>query len=260
MIAFIAATALAWGPTGHRVVGQVAEQHVSKKTAKALRELMPTESLARSSTWPDHVRSDREMSWVTPLPDPLEQLAREHSGAWHYLNADPGQSLQDAQKRQPENLLTALSRFEALAGDESADPEARRIAIRWIVHLVGDAHQPLHVGPAESHGGNKVVVYWFDQRSNLHRVWDEHLIDHTELSYTELADFVDHASAADVATWQNARPVHWLEESQALVPGLMPEEQLLSWPYAYQHSSTVEQRLLQAGVRLAGVLDRVFAP
>ncbi|MFT5459717.1 MAG: hypothetical protein ACI9K2_006232 [Myxococcota bacterium] len=258
MITLLATAALAWGPTGHRTVGLIAERHIQRRTARALSRLMPEESLARASTWPDHIRSDDAMLWVAPLPPALAELAREHHKQWHYLNADPGQSLVDAQAAQPENLVVGLERFVALAADTTADPEARRIAIRWIVHLVGDAHQPFHAGSAADWGGNKIAVTWFDRPSNLHRVWDEDLIAHTELSFTELAAFVDHASAEDIATWTSAAPVDWLAESQALVPGAVPTDPALSWAYAYTHTGTVERRLVQAGVRLAGVLDRVF--
>ena len=260
MIVLLTTAALAWGPTGHRAVGLIAERHLDKKTAKALEQLMPTESLARASTWPDHIRSDHDFAWVSALPPALQELARAHHKTWHYLNAEADQSLAEAREAQPENILTALERFRALAADESADPEARRVAVRWIVHLVGDAHQPLHVGSAKDWGGNKIVVHWFEEQSNLHRVWDEHLIDHTQLSYTELVDFVDHVSASDAATWSQATPTQWLEESKALVPSVLPEDPLLSWDYAYTHTATVERRLVQAGVRLAAVLDEVFAP
>lgn len=252
-VALLVAPALAWGPTGHRAVGLVAERHVAPETLAAIVDLMGSESLARAATWPDEIRSDP--AWRAKAPDDWRQ---------HFINAPRGEDLSFSVSDDPErptiNLYTAVQRYEAVLGDASAPAEERRVALRWLVHLAGDAHQPLHAGTGEDRGANQVTVAFFDEKTNLHTVWDERLIQHTELSYTELADFIDHPTDAQVREWQAAPVTTWLEESRALMPACYETgDGWLSYAYVWQHTPTVERRLLQAGVRLAGQLDRVLA-
>jgi hypothetical protein len=240
-------TVFAWGATGHRAVGLIAEQHLSRRATRALETVMEGESLARASTWPDEIRSDP--TWQARLPE---------SSSWHYINAEPGEAV--VRPEEPDNLWRALERFEEQAADRSLPTETRRQAVRWLVHLIGDAHQPLHAGYADDRGGNRVSVRFFGESTNLHRVFDEHLIEHSRLSYTELAAFVDIATPAEVATLQAAGPGVWLSESRTLLTDIyaVGDEGELSWSYVWAQTPVVERRLMEAGVRLAGVLERIF--
>ena len=246
---FLVTGALAWGQTGHRAVGLIAERHAAPATLRALRALMGDESLARASTWPDEKRSDAV--WTAANPD-----------AWrdHFINAEPEGTLAASRDAQPRNIWTALERWEAVLADPSQPAEARRDAVRWLAHLVGDAHQPLHAGRESDRGGNTVDVRWFGTATNLHALWDEHLIAHTALSYTELVAFIDHPSPAEVAAWRAGTAADWLAESRALLPALYEVGEPANPAYAYHfaHWPTVERRLVQAGVRLAATLDRAL--
>lgn len=238
--------ALAWGPTGHRAVAHIAQQHIGRKTQRRLSVLMGTESLVRASTWPDEIRSDPQ--WSQRLPT---------AHRWHYINAPPGQPI--APTDDPDNLLSAIEHWSAVAADTDADADLRRQAVRWLVHLVGDAHQPLHAGHAEDRGGNDVAVTFFGEDTNLHRVMDEHLIDHARWSYTELALAVDVATPEDIQRLQRAQPLDWLMESRALLPEIYAiEDGALSWGYVYRTQPLVERRIAEAGIRLAGLLDAVL--
>jgi hypothetical protein len=247
MLWMLVPAAIAWGPTGHRAVGLIAERHLSRRARRGLSGVMGAESLARASTWPDEIRSD-----------PVWQEREPSSSRWHYINAPPGQPI-----REPEgedNLWRALERFEQQAADPIRPIEERRIAVRWLVHLVGDAHQPLHTGYAADRGGNSIQVRFFEQQTNLHRVFDDHLIEHSKLSYTELADFIGQSSPQEVSRLQASGLAQWLSESRALLPGIYAlGDQSLGWAYVWQHTPMVERRLREAGIRLAGVLERVFA-
>lgn len=245
-------SALAWGPTGHRTVGLLAQRHVSPATLAEIEGLMGAESLARAATWPDEIRSDP--AWKAREPNAWRQ---------HFINAPAGSPLDftSATGQEPGDIFAAIGHYERILSDRSQPDEARRIALRWLVHLVGDAHQPLHSGHAEDQGGNKVTVAFFDEKTNLHKVWDEDLINHSRLSFTELADFVDTASPDTQRLWAEATAATWLEESRALMPACYETgDGWLSWDYAWRHSPTIELRLQQAGIRLAATLDRALAP
>jgi hypothetical protein len=139
-------------------------------------------------------------------------------------------------------------------------PRLERIrALKWISHLIGDLHQPLHVGRGDDRGGNEVLVLWFNEPSNLHSVWDSKIIESSQLSFSELAELVNHPTAEEVREWQASGPREWARESQELRAAYYTiGDRRLSFRYMHDHWLTVERRLVQAGVRLAGELNRLL--
>jgi len=235
----------AWGQNGHRVVGQIAESHLSAEAKRGVEALVGPDSLPRISTWADEIRSDR--SWDEAIP-------------WHYINIPPGGELETAERVSAGDVLAALERFEGVLRNEASSREEKAVALKFLVHFVGDVHQPLHTGYASDRGGNDVLVLWFDAPSNLHSVWDSELIEHQRLSYSELAAFIDHPTPEQVAAWQATGYREWIAESRAQLDQIYDlGNRRLSWHYAYRATPIVERRLLQAGVRLAGLLNRIFA-
>jgi len=238
--------AAAWGQTGHRVVARIAEHHIAPETAAAIDDLIGPDSLVRVATWADEIKSDP--SW-------------KHASPWHYIDFPPGTSLDDAERSPQGDLLEALNRFSAVLRDPDAARSDRVTALKFLVHLVGDAHQPLHSGYAADRGGNDVLVLWFGDPTNLHSVWDAKLIDHEQLSFSEMAELLDHPTAEQVADWQASDFRQWITESRGLLDQVYDlGDRRLSWGYAYHATPIVEHRLLQAGVRLAGLLDRLLGP
>jgi hypothetical protein len=118
----------------------------------------------------------------------------------------------------------------------------------------------MHVGRGDDRGGNDTVVLWFGEPSNLHSVWDGKLIENSELSFTELAELVDHPSPDELRLWQATRPADWARESQELRAAVYAiGDRRLSWKYVRDQWPVVERRILQAGVRLAATLERLLA-
>lgn len=243
-LALGAAPAAAWGPNGHRAVGQIAENHLTPEARAALEELMGPESLARAGTWADEIRSDP--AW-------------DHAAPWHYINVEDDETLETTRRSSRGDVLSAMETFEAVLRNPEAPREERIEALRFLVHFVADVHQPLHVGRGGDGGGNGVLVLWFDEPTNLHTLWDTHLVEHQALSFTELARFLDHPSPEEVAAWQDAGYEDWIAESFALRDRVYDlGDRRLGYRYAYHAVPVVERRLLQAGVRLAGLLDSIF--
>ena len=247
-------SAMAWGQNGHRIVGKIAENHLTPEARQAVADLLGAETLARASTWPDEIKSDR--SW-------------RHASPWHYINVEPGETFEDATKNPNGDILEALAQFEAVLRDAGSSKQAKAEALRFTVHFVGDIHQPLHAGYGKDRGGNDIKVNWFGEPTNLHAVWDTELIEYESLSYTEFAAFIDHAKTAQINTWQQAPALEWAKESRALLEdvyevgnNLSEENSLpnLGYSYTFKNKSTLQQRLLQAGIRLAGVLNAIFMP
>jgi hypothetical protein len=248
------AAAWGWGHNAHRVVGEIAERHLSDRARREIAVILDGDGLAEVATWPDEVRSDP--AWVHAVP-------------WHFLSIDDGETLATTARSADGDVLEAMQRLEAVLRDPQAARERKAEALRFYVHFVGDVHQPLHVGRRDDRGGNTIRVQWFGEGRNLHSVWDEGLIESRRLSFTELTRFIDQAAPQDVARWQAAPYEEWVRESYCLRPAVYDfgpdapadpgDEPQLGYRYAYRKMPLVEDRLLKAGVRLAGRLDAIFA-
>lgn len=241
--------AFAWGKTGHRIVGQVAETYLSEPAANAVQEILGPEGLAEASDWPDYMRSNPDSFW------------RSEANPWHYVTIPEGMTYAEVTPPEGGDAIMALAKFRAIAMDKNAPLEDRQLALRFIVHLVGDLQQPLHAGNGTDRGGNWVDVYFFEELSNLHEVWDEKLIQHEELSYTEWASWlVQKITPDDLGEWGAATPAQWADESAAIRDTIYPESQILSYDYAYLARPILNQQLSKGGVRLAAYLNAMFEP
>jgi hypothetical protein len=240
----LAPSAVAWGPTGHRAVGRIAEHHLTPEAAREVVELLAPEQLAYVTTWADEIRS--EPDWAKGDP-------------WHWVTIPDGQAYDATPKSPGGDVLEAISRFEKVVADRTAPRPERAQALKWIAHLVADIHQPMHVGRGDDRGGNEVLVLWSGQPSNLHGVWDDKLIDSSELSFSELVDLLDHPRPEQVREWQAGGPRAWAIESQQLRRAAYElGDRRLSYRYVHDQWPTVQRRLLEAGVRLAGELNRLL--
>lgn len=235
---------LSWGVTGHRAIGLVAEQHLSAKAKKKLKQLLGHESLAMASTWMDEIRSDSTYNYTTD---------------WHWVTVETGKTYDESPKNPNGDVIMTLERLIAELKSGKLD-QAKQIAhIKMLVHLVGDIHQPLHVGCCDDRGGNSVKVKWFRNDTNLHTVWDSNLIDDTKLSYTELALALGEPSPENLAKWQKASVRDWANESMAYRKQVYATgDGNLSYKYSYNNMDLVKQRLTQAGIRLAGILNQIY--
>lgn len=235
----------AWGPNGHRVVGRIAMNHLSEEAARAIECLIGPEGLDQASTWADEIRSDP--GWRRADP-------------WHFISIDDGETLETTARDPAGDVLEAMQRFEAVLRDPLAGRQAKQEALRFLVHFVGDVHQPLHVGRRADRGGNSIVVMWFAETTNLHSVWDSRLIDNEKLSFSELAAFLDHPTQEEIRTWQASTFADWAKESKAERDRVYTiGDGQLGYQYAFDNMPLVKRRLVQAGVRLEGLLNSIFA-
>jgi nuclease S1 len=243
------ASVLAWGPNGHRIVGRIAANHLTAEATVAVASLIGPESLDQAATWADEIRSDP--NWQPPLKNP---------SPWHYISIDDGETLETTARDPGGDVLEAIARFSAVLRNPQATRPAKQEALRFLVHFVGDVHQPLHVGRRADRGGNDVEVTLFGDKTNLHSVWDSGLIESEKLSFSELATFIDRPTLGELRTWQAAAPADWVRESKAARDRIYKiGDGKLGYQYAFDHMPLIKRRLLQAGVRLAGLLNSIFA-
>lgn len=247
---FVPLHTMAWGLLGHRVTGEIAEKYLTTTAKKEIQKLLGNESLAMASNWADFIKSDSTYNYIGP---------------WHYIDLSTGMNA--AQLRNylktdtvPDvytkvNLIISQLRIKSLSKTKKI------FYLKLLIHFIGDMHQPMHASHAEDNGGNNIRLTWFSTPTNLHRVWDENLIEFQQLSYTEMAAAVNYATAAQVKQWQKQPISDWVIESYDLAEQLYKEVQpndKLSYPYNYSHLAMLNRQLLKGGVRLAGLLNQIF--
>jgi len=237
--------ALPWGQTGHRVVGLIAEKHLTKKAKKNLEKVLQNETLAEISNYMDFIKSDH---------------AYDHMSPWHYCTIPDDKTYAEAGTPEEGDVIMTLDRVIGELKSKQFTDEDELFALKMLVHLVGDIHQPLHVGNGLDKGGNDIKLEYFWKSSNLHRVWDSGMIDGLQYSYTEYVEWVDHADQSDIEKWQSAKVLDWANESKSYRSQVydLPESMKISYRYNFDQQELLNQRLLQAGIRLAGILNEIY--
>jgi hypothetical protein len=257
LTAILAAPAWAWAPLGHRVAARLAESHLTTKARAAVRELLgPGESMADASTWADEHRRDIK-----------------ESGPWHYVDVplDEERYHDRFAGDVPEkgNIVPKIREFKAVLRDRRRPLEERRFALRFLIHLVEDLHMPLHVGDNHDRGGNDTQVRFFDQGTNMHRLWDGDMLGHAcededcwmdELVAMDTPEARARAMSGAVEDWatESLRAAREAYKDPATGRTIKPGSKL-GESYQAANLPVARRRLYQGGVRLAMLLNEVFS-
>ncbi|OMP29743.1 S1/P1 nuclease [Mangrovimonas sp. DI 80] len=237
---------LKWGKTGHRTIGAIADQYLTGKTKRNLKKILNHESLAFTSTFADEIKSD----------DRYNEFY-----SWHFVNMASDETYENSTKNPEGDLITGIERCKEVITDENASMEDKAFYLKMLIHLIGDLHQPLHVGRSEDRGGNDIKVQWQFRDTNLHTVWDSKMIDAYDMSYSELAQNADYLTKDQVKAIQQGSIIDWAHESQQLAKSVYAsakEGDNLRYKYSYEHFETVRSQLQKGGIRLAKVLNDLF--
>ena len=235
-----------WGSTGHRVVGEIADQYLKGKTKRQLKRLLKSKSLAFVSTYADEIKSDRRYNEFY---------------TWHYINMPLESDYENSKKNPAGDLVTGIEYCKKIITDKNSSDEDKAFYLKLLIHLIGDLHQPMHIGLEEDKGGNDFKLQWFYEDSNLHRVWDSEMINQYGMGYIELAENADVLSKAQVKAIQQGTLIDWVNETHEITKKVYasaePDENL-RYRYSYLHFETVRSQLQISGIRLAKVLNDLF--
>ncbi|HEX7709289.1 MAG TPA: S1/P1 nuclease [Thermoanaerobaculia bacterium] len=265
LLAIVPIHLFAWGSKGHAVVAEIAERELSPTAAAQIRDLNFATPLRDIASLPDDWRGE-EVSGVRP----------GDTGPLHYSNI-PNESLTFDRARDCANdqcIVAAIERFESVLHDKSAPKERRREALIYLVHFVGDIHQPMHAaggqvpdpegGLRPDRGGNLVPVRYLGVESNLHRMWDSQLI---EWGPETVDDYVDYLLKYEmrgrpVEELRRGTVVDWINESHyaAVNNAYDIADGRIGSDYAKRNIGVVYERLLRAGLRLGRMLEEALAP
>lgn len=223
--------AFGWGDTGHQVVAEIAERHLTPAAKQAVLNILGPESMALAAIWPDAVRDDKAF-------DPFKD--------YHFVEIPTGQTYESLgrEDRREKDAYTVVHRYPEILKDPAKSRSEKMIALRYLIHVVGDVHQPLHVGNGIDMGANLCEVKFSDKghtTQKLHAIWDSRLVDSLgdELraaraqkvpwyNYSHFASDVLAKNAlgpAEIAKIQSANYFVWFKESADLRPQVYPDAQ-----------------------------------
>ena len=237
---------ISWGKTGHRVVGEVASKYISKNTRTSIDKILEGQSLAHVSTYADEIKSDKKYSKYN---------------AWHYANLNLYETYQSSYKNPNGDIVKAIKKSIEILKSKSTTKNEKQFYLKLLVHLIGDLHQPLHLGKKEDRGGNDIGILWFGKKSNLHRLWDSDIIDNSKLSFTELSQNLPTISLEKRKIITSSSIDSWIQETHVLTKKIymeLPENKNLGYKYSYENFEVIRYQLLKAGLRLAFILDDIF--
>lgn len=246
--------AMAWGPLGHRIVAALAWRQLDPTARTATQQLLAAghwESLVAASTWPDEIRDM-----------PRYQRLWKQSRRMHYINFGSRDCdyVPPRDCRDGECVVAAIAHDESALANHRLSARQRSRALVFLVHFIGDVHQPLHAGYRHDAGGNAYQVRFEGKGTNLHHVWDSSLLRTRHMDWRQYADFLATEGPVTLpATEPGMAPtVQWAEESCRITRHIYPRGHRIGTRYVQHELPVAERRLREAGARLAAVLNRIL--
>lgn len=240
---------ISWGVVGHKTVATIASNHLTPKARLMVKSLLGDTAMADISSWADQILKEGPFKNTAPR---------------HYINAPLGLSypnfVQEIKNQPQENVYKAVTQCEKDLQDPTLSQQKKLEALKFIVHFVGDLHQPMHVSRAEDKGGNTIQLQFEGQGTNMHSLWDSKLIAKEGKSFDQMALDYDTATPQQIKAWQKDELLKWLYESYQISSQLYPEieqNNKLGDEYHAKYMPVVQQRILKAGIRLAGLLNSI---
>jgi len=261
LVAIAPHPALGWGQKGHRVVASIAENHVTAETGRKIHELLGNDNLAAIAVWADQVRSQRDEThgWHSvDIPRGSETFSRKRDCF------RPEGTHKNAANDHHNCVVDRIAVFRDVLASVNKPKQERLEALRFLVHFVGDIHNPLHA-IGDERGGNGVRVTEFGQticgrgNCNLHQTWDDGLIEHRGLAEEQYVEKVEqlirdkHLKASGkIEGWANeshrCAKAAWVDSGASIDEG-----------YYNKNIEMLDERLALAGLRLARLLDEALA-
>lgn len=264
LISILPVRANAWGASGHRIVAMIAENHLTPKARERINDLLGDDvSLASVANFADEIRN-----------------SRQDTKQFHFVDIPLGRDKYDPAldckpSEEGDCIIAAIERFRQELRDSSESKGRRRFALKFLVHLIGDMHQPLHCADNDhDRGGNDVKVVWFGRSGkgvNLHSVWDRLIIEEAGLEEVEFAEALeDGLTTRQIESIQAGTVIQWAEEAHKVAenrayktaPGNRTMHKsrthTLGQPYYNRNFAVVDEQLLRAGLRLARVLNEAL--
>ena len=245
-----ASTMFGWSKKGHDVTAAIAEAHLTPEAGAMVDELLDGKSLVYWANWLDNASNTPEYKYTK---------------TWHYKNVNKGVRYEEMGVNPAGDAVLAIKAQIETLTDSTASQEQKELALKILVHVVGDIHQPMHMGHASDLGGNRWNVRFFKNSANLHSVWDSRLPETAhKWSHTEWQREIDRLPYdRQVLILKDGNPDTWGKETYEIctrVYEATPEGTNIEYDYIADWTPTIESQLLKGGLRLADVLNSIFDP
>ncbi len=229
----------AWGAEGHKMIASIAYQFLDKSVKDSVDKYLDGVSIQEASVWMDVIRSDHSFDYMKPM---------------HYVNVEKGEEYKQVTGDNIINELTDV--VERLHDNKSRTKWGVKGDLEILIHLVGDMHQPLHVGYGKDKGGNTVQVTFFDRGTNLHKLWDSELIERGRITKEDCLKLMSKYSKSEV---EENDLLKWMQQSRANLPAVYAfSDNKLGQDYLDKNIPIVEKQILFGGLRLAHLLNTIF--
>ena len=241
--------AFAWGPEGHALVARIALAELTPDSRAQVEAILgPGQTMVSVASWADEIRRSR--------PD---------TGPWHYVDIPIDKPHLDMARDCKDGacVVAAIARERAILADRTTPPEKRKEALMFLIHFIGDLHQPLHCSDNHDKGGNDVRVVLYDRPGNLHSAWDSGLLSHMGKEDQLYPVWLKDAEKHD-KKWSKGTVEQWAEEShklaQKIVYGKLPAgtsgtPRTLTAAYEKKADPVIRLQIEKAGDRLAKFLN-----
>lgn len=249
VFAAVALNAWAWGQKGHDVTAYIAEQHLTPEARAAVDSLFEGRSMVYWANWLDNASHTPEYAYTK---------------TWHYKNVNEGVRYEEMSPNPAGDAVLAIKQCMGKLSDPEVPFADKQLALKILVHVVGDMHQPMHMGHATDLGGNRVKVKYFGRDANLHGIWDTNLVESAhKWGYTEWQQQIDRLSPEAEAVIVEGTVDDWAKQTVVIaadVYNATPAGTNLSYDEVARWAPVIENQLLTGGLRLAAILNSIYAP
>lgn len=250
-ITFMVNSVFAWGPEGHKIVAQIAEDQLTPKAKSQISSLLKGQRLIDVANWADTIKGKPE--WA-------------HSKPWHFVDIPDDTDYEDSHHAPGGDAITAITEMVDVLKSPSALEIEKEEALKFVIHFVGDIHQPLHVGRPDDQGGNSISVIFMGKKTNLHSLWDGAMIRSQNMDVQTYSRYLQNREKLfftyDIPEFPFRKVV---QEDMALrndIYNFKPviDEGPIKLPESYmkRNIQAMNERLLVGGKRLATLLNMIY--
>ncbi len=237
-----------WGQKGHDVIAYIAECRLTKQTLSVLDSILDNKSIVYYSNWLDNASHTPEYAFTK---------------TWHYKNIDATETYEEAYEEPKGNIVRALQEYIYKLSLKNITKEESAFAVKLIIHLMGDLHQPMHMGRLSDLGGNKHKVIYFNKDNNLHSVWDSSIVESGhKWSYTEWSNQLDrNLTDEEINQYVQGDINSWGKATYLIAQTIYdstPQYHKISYDYIAKWTPVIETQFLKGGLRLADILNTLF--
>ncbi|VBB47208.1 S1/P1 nuclease [uncultured Paludibacter sp.] len=247
LFAVLVLNTFAYDMIGHRTVADIAYHNLNIEVKKQVDNLLGIHGLIYFSTWADDMRNDSTYAY---------------SYNWHFQNLPDSLTTQDLQNlwnnplSQGEHLFFAIQKMIERLKKDKNDTEA----LKFLVHFLGDLHQPFHLGREGDRGGNDIQTKWFGQNIRVHQLWDTNLIEHQGYSYTEYSQYLQDKYSKQKSDFKNVSIFQSIQAVYALRQELYTYDyaKMHYYEYNFKYKDKLDEMLYRAGIQLANILNKIY--